>query len=129
MQKIRVFTSFDFDNDSDLRILLIGQSKNPDSPFELADWSVKEHIPGDWKQKIRTRIRQVGQVIVVCGKYTHLATGVSDELTIAREENKPYFLLKGRSSETCTKPTSALYSDQIYLWTWDNLKRLIAGVR
>lgn len=47
MAKTRVFTAFDFDNDEDLRNLLVGQSKNSDSPFELADWSVKEAMTGD----------------------------------------------------------------------------------
>ena len=70
MAKTRVFTSFDFDHDEDLRNLLVGQAKNPDSPFELADWSVKEHMTGDWKAKVRERIRKVDQVIVICGEHT-----------------------------------------------------------
>jgi len=127
--KTRVFTGFDFDHDEDLRNLLVGQSKNPDSPFELADWSVKEAMTGDWQAKVRTRIRSVDQVIIMCGEHTHTATGVSDELKIAKEEGKPYFLLYGRSSKTCTKPKSASSSDKMYRWTWDNLKSLIGGAR
>ena len=38
----RAFISFDFDNDEDLRNALVGQSKMSDSPFEIADYSVKE---------------------------------------------------------------------------------------
>jgi hypothetical protein len=129
MAKARVFTSFDFDHDEDLRNLLVGQAKNPDSPFEMADWSVKDPLTGNWKEKVRTRIRSVDQVIVLCGQFTHAASGVAIELTIAREEKKPYFLLHGRKDKTCTKPTSALSSDKVYDWTWDNLKRLIAGAR
>lgn len=129
MAKKRVFISFDFDHDEDLRNLLVGQSKNPDSPFELADWSVKEPMTGDWKAKVRTRIRSVDQVLVMCGQHTHTASGVSAELTIAQEEGKPYFLLWGRNGKTCTKPTSAKQSDKIYSWTWDILKKLIGGAR
>ena len=129
MTKSRVFTSFDFDHDEDIRNLLVGQAKNPDSPFELADWSLKEPLTGDWKAKIRTRIQKVDQVVVLCGTQTHNASGVSVELTIAREEKKHYFLLKGRSDQTCTKPTSALSTDKMYNWTWDNLKKLIGGGR
>jgi hypothetical protein len=51
------------------------------------------------------------------------------ELTIAREEGKPYFLLWGYSDKNCTKPGSATANDKIYKWTWDNLKALIAGNR
>ena len=59
MAKSRVFTSFDCDHDEDLRNLLIGQSKNEDSPFEMEDWSVKEQLSGDWKAKARAKIKKV----------------------------------------------------------------------
>ncbi len=125
----RVFTSFDFDNDEDLRNLLVGQSRHPDSPFEMADWSVKAHMTGDWKEKVRARIRSVDQVIVMCGTSTNIATGVSVEVMIAQEEKVPYFLLWGRNGKTCVKPVAALTTDNIYNWTWPNLKALIGGAR
>jgi len=37
----RVFVSFDFDNDENLKHALVAQAKNPDSPFVIADYSVK----------------------------------------------------------------------------------------
>lgn len=129
MAKTRVFTSFDFENDEDLRNLLVGQSKNPDSPFEMADWSVKEPMRGDWKTKVRERIRRVDQMIVLCGLDTHTASGVSVELEIARDEGKPYFLLAGRKDKQNRKPKAAKDSDKMYKWTWDNLKALIGGAR
>jgi hypothetical protein len=125
----RVFISFDYDHDSDLKTLLVGQAKNPDSPFEIADWSVKEPEIGDWKEKVRTRIKRVEQVAVICGHHTHTATGVAAEVEIARDEKKPYFLLAGRGTGTNMKPTTALSTDKIYKWTWENLKKLIAGGR
>jgi hypothetical protein len=125
----RVFVAFDYDHDESLRNLLMGQAKHPDTPFEMHDWSVKEPFAGDWKAKVRTKIRSVDQVIVLCGEHTHTATGVSTELAIAQEEKRPYFLLWGYSDKTCTKPTSATAGDKIYKWTWDNLKALIAGNR
>ena len=129
MAKIRVFTSFDFDHDEDLRVLLIGQAKNADSPFDLADWSVKERLAGNWQEKVRERIRKVDQMVVICGEYTHSAKGVSTELQIAQEEKLSYFLLHGRKNKAGSKPTSAKPTDKIYDWTWDNLKRLIGGAR
>jgi hypothetical protein len=125
----RLFISFDFDHDEDLRTLLVNQAKNADSPFEIADWSVHEPQTGNWQDKIRSRIRQVGQVAVVCGHYTASATGVAAEVKMAREEAKPYFLLWGRATGTVQKPTTALDTDEIYTWNWDNLKKLIAGQR
>ncbi len=125
----RVFISFDYDHDDDLRTMLVGQSRNAGTPFELADWSVKETIPGDWKERVRERIRQTDLTIVICGQFTHLAKGVAAELQITREERKPYFLLWGRPQLNCTKPTTANVTDRIYQWTWDNLKALIEGAR
>ncbi len=129
MTKPKVLISFDYDNDSDLKNLLVGQSKLSDSPFEIADWSVKEHLTGDWKQKVRTKMKRVDQIIVICGEKTHTATGVAAEVTIAQEESVPYFLLNGRAAKNCTKPTTAKPTDKIYNWTWDNLKKLIGGAR
>lgn len=124
----RVFISFDYDHDLDLKNLLVGQAKNPDSPFEIADWSIKDPS-ADWKQRARERIRRVAQVAVICGEHTDVATGVSEEIRIARSESKPYFLLYGRAEKTCRKPTAALADDKMYKWTWENLKKLIAGSR
>ena len=129
MSKKRTFISFDYDNDSDLKILLIGQAKNEDSPFEITDMSIKEAISKDWKDKARTRIKGCDIFIVICGEKTNTATGVSAELEIAQEENIPYFLLYGRANKTCVKPKTAKSSDRIYNWTWNNLKILINGGR
>lgn len=129
MAKVKLFISFDFDHDEDLRNLLVGQAKNPDSPFDISDRSIKEPLTGDWKSKFRHRLKNVDQMAVICGEYTDRATGVSAEVTIAREEGKPYFLIWGRADKTCTKPASAEDADKIYKWSWDNLKKLIRGDR
>lgn len=127
--KIKVFISFDFDHDYDLKVLLAGQAKNGDSPFEITDMSIKEELSGNWKEKVRERIRKVDQVLVICGENTDSATGVSSEINIARDENKAYFLLWGYSEKTCVKPNAANEEDKIYKWTWDNLKNLLNGDR
>lgn len=127
-QKVAVFISFDYDNDARLKDLLVGQAKNDDSPFSISDWSIKDSS-ADWKEKARDRIKRAEQVIVICGKNTDIATGVSVEIKIAREENTPYFLLAGYSEGGNKKPTAALDADKMYKWTWDNLKQLIAGGR
>ena len=129
MAKKRVFISFDYDHDLDLKNLLVGQAKNQDSPFEIADFSIKEAISEDWKKKARTRIKGCGVVAVICGEHTDTASGVSAEVKIAQEEDVDYFLLYGRSGKTCKKPKAAKSSDKNYKWTWANLKKLIGGSR
>lgn len=129
MAKKRVFISFDVDHDEGTKTMLAGQAKLPDSPFDFTDASVKESLTGDWKEKVRRRMANIDLVIVLCGEYTHTASGVTAEVTIAQEKSVPYFLLAAYSDKTCTKPTSAKAEDKLYKWTWDNLKALIGGSR
>ena len=89
------FISFDYDHDNDLRGNLVAQAKNPESPFSITDWSVRHRIDENWRREVRDRIRRADLTIVICGEHTHDATGVAAEITITREEGKPYFLLKG----------------------------------
>ncbi|MET7786725.1 TIR domain-containing protein [Streptomyces sp900116325] len=124
----RVFVSFDYDYDKAVKDFLIGQAKNPDSPFEVHDWSIKEASP-DWKVKARSRIRASDVVIVICGEHTHQAVGVAIELQIAQEEGIEYFLLNGYNVQTGKKPTTATHGDKIYKWTWPHLKTLVGGGR
>ena len=129
MARKRAFISFDFDHDKDIRGSLVEQAKDPDSPFYIKDGSLKEPVNEKWKKKARALICKADLIIVICGEHTHDAAGVTAEVTIVHEENKPYFLLKGRRYETCKKPRSARRSDKIYRWTWENLRRLINGER
>lgn len=129
MANKRVFISFDVDHDEGTKIMLAGQAKKPDTPFDFKDASVKEPLTGDWKDKVRRRMDNIDVVIVLCGEHTHTASGVAAELTIAQEKRKEYFLLAAYTDKHCTKPTSAKLSDTVYQWTWDNLKKLLAGQR
>ncbi|RJS45326.1 hypothetical protein [Nocardioides cavernaquae] len=124
----RVFVSYDYDNDSFLKEALVGQSRLPDSPFAISDYSIKVASPG-WKDEARRRIAASSVVAVICGKHTHGAVGVAYELSVAQELGKPYFLLAGYSGGVNRKPTSAKPADKTYNWTWANLKLLIAGNR
>lgn len=128
MAKTRVFISFDYDHDARQKDLLVGQSKHPDTDFELVDWSSKEHIEGDWRAKIKAKLAYVDVICVLCGKNMAIATGVAEEILIALEIGKPYFCLSAYS-DGCSKPTTAKTSDKLYTWTWDNLKNLIGGAR
>ena len=125
-----VFISFDYDNDLQLKEGLIGQSHNDNSPFNVADFSMKEAAPqSKWRKEARERIERCSVVIVMCGQHTDKASGVSAEITIARELDKPYFLLRGYKKRKCVKPKSAKSSDKMYNWTWKKLELLLAGHR
>lgn len=129
MAKPRIFISFDYDHDEILKTFLIGQAHNEGSPFDFADWSIKEAINTNWKAKARERIRAVDVVCVICGEHTITATGVAAELKIAQEEGVPYFLLRGYGNKTCERPTTAKVTDKMYAWTWPHIAALVKGGR
>lgn len=125
----RAFISFDFDNDSDLKWALVGQSRLEDSPFSVADWSVKEPFPSNWVRRVEDKIALVDVVPVICGAHTHLANGVSIEVEIANRLGRPWFLLAGRANQIVSRPQIVSSTVPIYRWTWENLKILIGGGR
>src|SRR5215471_14577716 len=85
MTRKKVFISFEHDTDRALKDLLIGQSRNDGSPFEVIDGSLKEAAPEkDWEEHAEKRIRVANIVIVVVGPTTHQASGVRKEVAIAR---------------------------------------------
>lgn len=121
----RAFISYDYDYDASLKNLLLGQAKNPDSPFEVVDWSIKLPSRG-WKTEARQRIRASGLVIVLCGKHTRQALGVAAEVAIAQQEGIAYFLLAGYRKGS-QRPVTAKRSDRLYEWTWPNLQAMVDG--
>ena len=129
MAKKRLFISFDYDNDEGVKTMLAGQAKLEDSPFDFTDASVKDHLTGDWQQKVGRRMDNVDVVAILCGESTHKASGVAAEVTIAQEKKKPYFCLAAYGDKTCMRPTSAKDADKLYKWTWDNVKKLVDGGR
>jgi hypothetical protein len=122
----RVFVSYDYDNDLDLKNLLVGQARHKGTPFSVQDWSVKYASRG-WKSDARSRIRGASQVIVICGRYTNQAVGVSAEVEIARESKTPYYLLQGRKSGPVRRPKGTHFWETVYPWTWENLSAITTG--
>ena len=123
-----VFVSFDYDNDARLKDAFIGQSEYPNSPFNVADYSMKEAAAqSKWKNEAEKRIGLCSVVAVICGQHTDKAAGVSEEIRIARKLGKRYFLLRGHPDKKCVKPKAANSSDKMYTWTWANLVALLSG--
>lgn len=123
MAKKHVFVSFDFDNDKALKDFIVGQARNPDSPFEIIDTSLKEAAPmKTWEEKARAAIRRSDLVLVMVGPKTHRAPGVLKEVAMAREEGKPIVQVIGYRDGDYTPVPDA---GRLYRWDWDNLKRLL----
>jgi len=126
MSKTDVFVSFDVDHDGELYELLLEQSTAPGSGFAVSGGSERPAVPDLWRERARRRIREAGQVIVICGEHTEASISVSAELRIVQEERTPYFLLWGRREIMCTKPIGAKPAEGMYSWTQQILQDQIA---
>lgn len=121
----RVFVSFDFDHDAELKNALVGQSGMENVPFEFSDGSLTEPVRGNWKAEADERIERSDMVWVICGEHTDTATGVSSEVQIARKQGKPVYYIEGRKDKTCRMPKAALSEDRMLDWTWENLAAVL----
>ena len=114
--------SFDFDYDKNLKDAFIGQSSLPDSPFEVADWSLKEAAPEpQWEKEAEDRIKRSDRVVVLLGINTHRAPGVLKEVAIARNNSIPMVQLKAQDIIA----TPVANAGEVIDWTWPNLHRFL----
>ena len=121
--KKKVFVSFDFDNDRTLKEFLIGQSKLPDSPFEVIDGSLKEAAPEkDWEDRAKRKIKASDVVIVMVGPKTYKASGVLKEVKMANDANIKIVQVIGYKDGDYQRVENA---GTLYKWNWENLKKLL----
>jgi hypothetical protein len=125
MAKTKVFVSFDFDNDKTLKDFIIGQALLPDSPFDVSDHSLKEAAPEPtWEVKARAAITRAERFVVMLGPRTRFASGVRKEVAIAKELAKTRFQIIGYRDGS--RDWAVSDGGLVYLWNWDNLKKLLA---
>ncbi len=123
MARIRIFVSFDGDNDSDLHDQLDAQASRRGAPFELSACSQSGAMTDAWAARARTRIRDADEVVAICGEHTHASPRMAAELRMAREEGTPCLLVWGRRERMCKKPDGAKPGDVMYSWT----RRILEG--
>lgn len=125
MAKKKVFISYDFDNDKKLYDFMIGQAKLSDSPFDVADHSLKEAAPEkNWESKARAAISRADRFIVMLGPKTRKASGVKKEVAIANSLGKKRFQIIGYSDGS--RDWAVPGAGKTYKWNWDNLKKLLS---
>lgn len=122
--KKKIYISFDYDNDKEIKQTLISQANLKNSPLEIIDFSIEYSIESKWKLEARRRIKQCDNMIVLCGLYTDKAAGVTAEISIAREEKIRYILIDGRKGKG-VKPRGSLTSDWLHKWKWKKLKEIL----
>ena len=122
-----IYISFDIRHDHGLYERLVDQSGA--AGFTVSSGSESEVAASAveiWDARVRRRIREADQMIVICGQHSDASECMSDEIRIAREEGTPYFLLWGRRETMCTKPAGAKNDEGMYNWTPAILQNQIA---
>lgn len=107
-----------------MKEFIIGQAKLDDSPFEVADHSLKEAAPEkDWLDKATAAIKRADVFIVMLGPKTKTAPGVLKEVKVANELNKKKFQIIGYKDGSAD--WAVPNGGRTYSWNWDNLKNLL----
>lgn len=122
----RAFISFDFDHDETEKNLFVGQSKNSKTPFSIEDWSSKSSLPqSQWETLIKGKINNCNMLIVLSGKTMASATGVSKEITMAKDQDVPVFGVYVDGANSSSNLPKGLARNRTISWNWDNIANAI----
>lgn len=122
MANPRAFISFDFDHNETEKVLFIGQSKNSSTPFSIEDWSSKSSLSqSEWEKLINAKINKCNMLIVLSGKTMASATGVSKEITMAKNNDVPIFGVYVDGANDTNNLPSGLQRNRTIAWNWDKI--------
>ena len=121
MAKIKVFISFDYQHDLDMKNNLIKQSQRQDSPFSVNDISLNGKML-NWQQKAREAIENCDVFVVMLRENTHQATGVLREVKMAKQLNKKRIQLREKGHN----PKAIDSAGEVVAWRWNNLKKWLS---
>ena len=123
MARTKIFVSFEYETGYELKETLIGQARQPGSPFSVTDFSLQEREPeSDWLDKAKQAIARCDVFVTLLSQNTHNAPGVLEEIKIARRLRKPQFQLRAQGH----KWRAMRGAGKLVVWTWPNLQRELA---
>lgn len=122
----RAFISFDFDHDETDKNLFVGQSKNSKTPFSIEDWSAKSSMPqSEWEALIKEKIYKCNMLIVLSGQTMASATGVSKEITMAKDQDIPIFGVYVDGANSSSNLPKGLQRNRTISWNWDSIANAV----
>lgn len=122
----RAFISFDFDHNETEKNLFVGQSKNSKTPFSIEDWSSKSSLPQtEWEELIKGKINKCNMLIVLSGQTMASATGVSKEITMAKDRDVPVFGVYVDGANSSSNLPKGLARNRTISWKWDDIASAI----
>lgn len=126
MANPRAFISFDFDHDETEKNLFVGQSKNSKTPFSIEDWSSKSSLPqSEWEELIEGKINKCNMLIVLSGQTMASATGVSKEITMAKNQDVPVFGVYVDGANSSSNLPKGLARNRTISWNWADIASAI----
>lgn len=124
--KTRVYVAFDF-GDRKLAAMMGGQLRNPNSGYEVANWSLKEARPeASWETDAEYKIKRSDLLMIVLGRNTHRADGVLREVSFARRAGVPCCQIAPASLLSVTPVPNG---GRWYRWSEQNLLSLVSQAR
>ena len=118
--------SFDYDHNSDEKLLFAGQAKNSKTPFNISDWSSKSSLPqSQWEKLVDEKINKCNLVIVLVGKTMASATGVAKELSFAKDNDVPVFGVYVDGANTTSNLPKGLPRNRTISWNWEKISDAI----
>lgn len=122
----RAFISFDFDHDETEKNLFVGQSKNSKTPFSIEDWSSKSSLSqSQWEALIKGKINKCNMLIVLSGQTMASATGVSKEITMAKDQDVPVFGVYVDGANSSSNLPNGLARNRTISWDWEKIANAI----
>jgi hypothetical protein len=121
----RIFIAFAAE-DKTYRDFLVGHARNPKTPFDFYDFSVKVPYEEKWKTSCRTRVKGCDGVIALISKNTVNADGQLWEMKCALDEGIPTMLM-WINDDRPVLPAS-LSGKRINIWSWNNLETFIGNL-
>ena len=121
MATLKIFVSFEYDKDNDLKNGFFIQAEEHSSHRIVSSSLRRAYETAEWKEKARTAIRGSNVVIVLVGQDTHNAPGVLTEVEIAGQLGKPILQVLPQGRTFTGVPELA---DPIS-WRWKTINRAL----
>ena len=122
MTKLRIFVSFEFEKDNNLKNNFYNQARDQ-TLHRVGNSSLNKEYPSEiWKNRARQAIRECDVVFVLVGQDTHNALGVLVETDMARSLNKPTIQVLSEKARRSKYKGVPHLEDRIP-WKWDVINR------
>lgn len=129
MIRNRIFISYDYDNDSYYKNLLIAWDKNKDFDFSFYDVSVDVSIDSTnanyIKRVIEERIAEATHFLCIIGKYSFRSEWINWEIDKATSLRKKIVAVKISADNTSPKGLLEVGASWAFSFAFDSIKKAI----